>query len=45
MFILYRLENMQQADIGETFGITASAVKQQIAKVMAALAKTMREKQ
>ena len=43
IFLLYRLENMSQTDIGETFGITASAVKQQVAKVMAALARTMRE--
>lgn len=43
IFLLYRLENMSQADIGETFGITASAVKQQVAKVMVALAKAMRE--
>ncbi len=42
MFILYRIENMSQEAIGETYGISASAVKQQIAKAMAALAKKMR---
>lgn len=43
MFLLYRLENMSQSEIGEAFGISASAVKQQIAKVMAMLARKLRE--
>ena len=45
IFFLYRLENMSQSEIGETFGISASAVKQQVAKVMATLAKKMRDEQ
>jgi RNA polymerase sigma factor (sigma-70 family) len=42
IFILYRMEHMPQDAIGETFGISASAVKQQIAKAMAILARKMR---
>lgn len=42
IFILYRFENLSQDEIGASFGISASAVKQQVAKAMAALAKAMR---
>ncbi len=42
IFILYRFEKMTQDEIGLAFGISASAVKQQVAKAMAALAKAMR---
>ncbi len=42
IFILYRLENLPQDTIGQAFGISASAVKQQVAKVMALLAKHVR---
>jgi RNA polymerase sigma-70 factor (ECF subfamily) len=45
IFILYRMENMPQDAIGDTFGISASAVKQQVAKAMAALALKMRSAQ
>ncbi|WP_336966566.1 sigma-70 family RNA polymerase sigma factor [Sphingobium aquiterrae] len=34
IFTLYRLENMSQELIGEAFGISASAVKKQVAKTM-----------
>ncbi len=44
MFILYRLENMSQDEIGQIYGISANAVKQHVAKVMGVLVKTMREK-
>src|SRR3546814_12841908 len=37
MFILYRLEHLSQDDIAATFGISHSAVKQQIAKATAPL--------
>jgi len=43
MFILFRMENMSQEAIGASYGISASAVKQQIAKAMAALTKKMRD--
>jgi len=43
MFILYRIENMSQDAIGASYGISASAVKQQVAKAMALLAKKMRD--
>lgn len=43
MFILYRLENMSQDDIGQIYGISANAVKQHVAKVMGTLVKKMRE--
>lgn len=43
IFILYRVENLSQDVIGATFGISASAVKQQVAKAMAFLAKRMRD--
>ena len=42
IFILYRFEKMSQEEIGLAFGISASAVKQQVAKAMAALARAMR---
>ena len=43
IFILYRLENMSQDAIGQSVGISASAVKQQVAKAMAILVKAVRE--
>lgn len=43
MFILFRLENLSQEAIGAAFGISASAVKQQIAKAMAVLSGKMRD--
>lgn len=43
MFILYRFENLSQDVIGTAYGITASAVKQQLAKAMAILTKRMRD--
>lgn len=39
IFILYRLENMKQRDIGEVFGISASAVEKHVVKAMAAISK------
>ena len=45
IFALYRFEKISQADIALAFGISASAVKQQVAKAMAALARAMREGQ
>lgn len=45
MFTLYRIENMSQEMIGEAFGISKSAVKQQVAKAMAFLMARMRETQ
>lgn len=42
IFILYRMEHMPQEAIGDAFGISASAVKQQVAKAMATLARKMR---
>jgi RNA polymerase sigma-70 factor (ECF subfamily) len=43
IFILYRIENMSQDAIGATYGISASAVKQQVAKAMALIAGKMRD--
>ncbi|MEG3176668.1 sigma-70 family RNA polymerase sigma factor [Sphingomonas sp. RB3P16] len=43
IFILYRFEKLSQDEIGNSFGISASAVKQQVAKAMAALAKALRD--
>lgn len=43
MFILFRIEKLSQEEIGATYGISASAVKQQIAKAMAQLSKKMRD--
>ena len=34
---------MSQDDIGASFGISASAVKQQVAKAMAALARALKD--
>ncbi|MGP7795505.1 RNA polymerase sigma factor [Sphingomonas sp. CLY1604] len=42
IFILYRFEKMSQHDIGLAFGISSSAVKQHVAKAMAALARALR---
>ncbi len=42
MFILYRFEKMQQDEIGATYGISASAVKQQIAKATTILTQALR---
>ena len=43
IFILYRIENMSQDAIGQSVGISASAVKQHVAKAMAILVKAVRE--
>lgn len=43
IFVLYRFEKISQADIALAFGISTSAVKQQVAKAMSALARAMRE--
>lgn len=43
MFILFRLENLTQEQIGRAHGISASAVKQHVAKAMAVLSKRMRD--
>lgn len=43
IFILYRFEKLSQDEIGLAFGISASAVKQHVAKAMAALIKAMRD--
>ena len=43
IFILYRIENMSQDAIAQTFGISVSAVKQQVAKAMGALGRAMQE--
>lgn len=37
IFILYRLENLGQDKIAETFGISVSAVKKHVARAMASL--------
>lgn len=42
IFILYRLENLAQDKIAETFGISVSAVKKHVARAMAGLMKDMR---
>ncbi|MBJ7439331.1 MAG: RNA polymerase sigma factor [Sphingopyxis sp.] len=42
IFILYRLENLGQDKIAETFGISVSAVKKHVARAMAGLMKEMR---
>jgi len=41
IFILYRLENLSQDKIAETFGISVSAVKKHVARAMAGLMKAM----
>lgn len=43
IFMLYRLENVSQADIAEALGISSSAVKKHVAKAMAFLMKRMRD--
>jgi len=43
IFILYRIENMSQDAIAQAFGISVSAVKQQVAKAMGALGRTVQE--
>lgn len=43
MLILYRLEKLSQDAIGLSYGISASAVKQQLARAMAILARHMRD--
>lgn len=45
MFTLYRIDQMSQDVIGEAFGISASAVKKQIAHAMALIMARMREEQ
>lgn len=42
IFILYRLENLSQDKIAESFGISVSAVKKHVARAMAGLMKAMR---
>lgn len=42
IFVLYRIENMSQADIADAFGISTSAVKKQVGKAMAFLMQKMR---
>lgn len=42
IFMLYRLENVGQADIADALGISSSAVKKHVAKAMAFLMKRMR---
>lgn len=42
IFILYRLENLPQDKIAETFGISISAIKKHVARAMAGLMKEMR---
>lgn len=41
IFVLYRLENMRQADIAQRMGISVSAVGQHLAKALAHLARRM----
>lgn len=43
IFILYRIENLSQDAIAQTFGISVSAVKQQVAKAMGTLGRAMQE--
>jgi len=43
MYTLYRFENISQDVIGDSFGVSASAVKQQIAKATAHIVKKLRE--
>lgn len=42
-YVLYRFENISQDVIAESFGISSSAVKQQIAKATAYIMKKLRE--
>ncbi len=41
IFVLYRLENMKQADIAQLMGISVSAVGQHLARALAHLARRM----
>lgn len=43
IYILYKLERMSQDAIAENYGISTSAVKQQVAKAVAYLAARMRD--
>ncbi|WP_448664030.1 RNA polymerase sigma factor [Sphingomonas sp. CJ20] len=43
LFVLYKFEQMSQDSIAERYGISASAVKQHVAKAMAFLATQMRD--
>jgi RNA polymerase sigma-70 factor (ECF subfamily) len=43
IFLLYRVENMSQDAIATAFGISASAVKQHVARAMALLVRKMRD--
>ncbi|HKR92938.1 RNA polymerase sigma factor [Novosphingobium sp.] len=45
IFILYRFEKISQGDIAMAYGISASAVKQQVAKAMATIARALKEEQ
>ena len=42
IFVLYRLENLSQDKIAESFGISVSAVKKHVARAMTALMRQMR---
>lgn len=44
IFILYRIENIGQAEIADALGITTSAVKKHVAKAMAFLMKRMKDR-
>ncbi|MFV0644256.1 MAG: RNA polymerase sigma factor, partial [Sphingomonadaceae bacterium] len=41
IFILYRLENLSQDSIAESFGISVSAVKKHVARAVASLAQSI----
>jgi RNA polymerase sigma-70 factor (ECF subfamily) len=43
MFLLYRIEQLPQDAIGDLMGISASAVKQHVARAMGHLAQTVRQ--
>lgn len=45
IFVLYRLENLSQDRIAESFGISVSAVKKHVARAMTALMRQMRSVQ
>lgn len=45
IFILYRLENLSQDKIAETFGISVSAVKKHVARAMTSLMQEVRSAQ
>ena len=45
IFLLFKVENMSQEAIGATFGISESAVKQQVAKGLAHVMRKKRDRQ